>query len=51
MSIHSQETLMSLSANTNRRSPVPPIVLAVLSGVVAYRLRPVGGVLVFSGAA
>jgi len=32
-------------------NPVPAIVLAVLSGLVAYRLRPVGGVLVNSGAA
>jgi hypothetical protein len=32
-------------------NPVPAIVLAVLSGFVAYRLRPVGGVLAFSGAA
>ena len=32
-------------------NPVPAIVLAVLSGFVAYRLRPAGGVLAISGAA
>ena len=32
-------------------SPVPAIVLAVLSGFVAYRLRPAGGVRVHPGAA
>jgi uncharacterized membrane protein YphA (DoxX/SURF4 family) len=31
-------------------NPVPAIVLAVLSGFVAYRLRPVGRVLGLSGA-
>ena len=31
-------------------NPVPAIVLAVLSGFVAYRLRPVGRVLALSGA-
>jgi putative oxidoreductase len=32
-------------------TPVPAVVLAVLSGFVAYRLRPAGGVPVFWGAA
>ena len=32
-------------------SPVPAIVLTVLSGFVAYRLRPAGQVLALSGAA
>jgi putative oxidoreductase len=32
-------------------SPVPAIVLAVLSGFVAYRLRPAGRVAALSGAA
>jgi putative oxidoreductase len=32
-------------------SPVPAFVLAVLSGVVAYRLRPAGRVFAISGAA
>jgi putative oxidoreductase len=32
-------------------SPVPAIVLALLSGFVAYRLRPVGGALAYSASA